>query len=456
MLTGVVQGVNNSSSDPRTVDTACCAMEQQADGLTLEVDLATQTPAVVKQVAYLVRQLQSVASAGGHPSQAPANTCLQIQAMAAALTTPAPGESRHNDATLRCDGNTHVQAVGNTPDASQQRLNGGDPATGTWPAAAAMEEAAAAVEEAAAAEPAAATNMEEAAAPEAAAAAREEAAAAEAAAAATTEAAAPNEAAAPEVAVAATGEAAAPEAAAAATDEAAAPEAAAAATDEAAPPEAAATAAASEEAAAPEAAAAAREEAAVSEAATAATTEAAAPNEAAAPEVAVATTGEAAAPEAGPAAANEAATPEAASTVAGVGVATSQIVPDTDDEVRSVAEQTSSESQRASPSSLVQLTPVVSRASVSGIEVGTHVERIPGLHALQVHYASSWLSVLSYTYIHLRHTYRHHLHAGPGSPSYMCASTKVNGHLVYYVYYIIYLLLLILLLLLLLICCAMH
>jgi len=371
MLTGVAQGVNNSSSDPRTVDTACCAMEQQADGLTLEVDLATQTPAVVKQVAYLVRQLQSVASAGGHPSQAPANTCLQIQAMAAALTTPAPGESRHNDATLRCDGNTHVQAVGNTPDASQQRLNGGDPATGTWPAAAAMEEAAAAVEEAAAAEPAAATNMEEAAAPEAAAAAREEAAAAEAAAAATTEAAAPNEAAAPEVAVAATDEAAAPEAEAAATDEAAAP--------------------------------------------------------------------------------------EAASTVAGVGVATSQIVPDTDDEVRSVAEQTSSESQRASPSSLVQLTPVVSRASVSGIEVGTHVERIPGLHALQVHYASSsWLSVLSYTYIHLRHTYRHHLHAGPGSPSYMCASTKVNGHLVYYVYYIIYLLLLILLLLLLLICCAMH
>ncbi len=415
MLTGVAQGVNNSSSDPRTVDTACCAMEQQADGLTLEVDLATQTPAVVKQVAYLVRQLQSVASAGGHPSQAPANTCLQIQAMAAALTTPAPGESRHNDATLRCDGNTHVQAVGNTPDASQQRLNGGDPATGTWPAAAAMEEAAAAVEEAAAAEPAAATNMEEAAAPEAAAAAREEAAAAEAAAAATTEAAAPNEAAAPEVAVAATGEAAAPEAAAAATDEAAAPEAAAAATDEAAAPEAAA------------------------------------------PELAVAATGEAAAPEAGPAAANEAATPEAASTVAGVGVATSQIVPDTDDEVRSVAEQTSSESQRASPSSLVQLTPVVSRASVSGIEVGTHVERIPGLHALQVHYASSsWLSVLSYTYIHLRHTYRHHLHAGPGSPSYMCASTKVNGHLVYYVYYIIYLLLLILLLLLLLICCAMH
>jgi len=415
MLTGVAQGVNNSSSDPRTVDTACCAMEQQADGLTLEVDLATQTPAVVKQVAYLVRQLQSVASAGGHPSQAPANTCLQIQAMAAALTTPAPGESRHNDATLRCDGNTHVQAVGNTPDASQQRLNGGDPATGTWPAAAAMEEAAAAVEEAAAAEPAAATNMEEAAAPEAAAAAREEAAAAEAAAAATTEAAAPNEAAAPEVAVAATGEAAAPEAAAAATDEAAAPEAAAAATNKAAAPEAAA------------------------------------------PELAVAATGEAAAPEAGPAAANEAATPEAASTVAGVGVATSQIVPDTDDEVRSVAEQTSSESQRASPSSLVQLTPVVSRASVSGIEVGTHVERIPGLHALQVHYASSsWLSVLSYTYIHLRHTYRHHLHAGPGSPSYMCASTKVNGHLVYYVYYIIYLLLLILLLLLLLICCAMH
>ncbi len=415
MLTGVAQGVNNSSSDPRTVDTACCAMEQQADGLTLEVDLATQTPAVVKQVAYLVRQLQSVASAGGHPSQAPANTCLQIQAMAAALTTPAPGESRHNDATLRCDGNTHVQAVGNTPDASQQRLNGGDPATGTWPAAAAMEEAAAAVEEAAAAEPAAATNMEEAAAPEAAAAAREEAAAAEAAAAATTEAAAPNEAAAPEVAVATTGEAAAPEAAAAATDEAAAPEAAAAATNKAAAPEAAA------------------------------------------PELAVAATGEAAAPEAGPAAANEAATPEAASTVAGVGVATSQIVPDTDDEVRSVAEQTSSESQRASPSSLVQLTPVVSRASVSGIEVGTHVERIPGLHALQVHYASSsWLSVLSYTYIHLRHTYRHHLHAGPGSPSYMCASTKVNGHLVYYVYYIIYLLLLILLLLLLLICCAMH
>ena len=415
MLTGVAQGVNNSSSDPRTVDTACCAMEQQADGLTLEVDLATQTPAVVKQVAYLVRQLQSVASAGGHPSQAPANTCLQIQAMAAALTTPAPGESRHNDATLRCDGNTHVQAVGNTPDASQQRLNGGDPATGTWPAAAAMEEAAAAVEEAAAAEPAAATNMEEAAAPEAAAAAREEAAVSEAATAATTEAAAPNEAAAPEVAVATTGEAAAPEAAAAATDEAAAPEAAAAATNKAAAPEAAA------------------------------------------PELAVAAIGESAAPEAGPAAANEAATPEAASTVAGVGVATSQIVPDTDDEVRSVAEQTSSESQRASPSSLVQLTPVVSRASVSGIEVGTHVERIPGLHALQVHYASSsWLSVLSYTYIHLRHTYRHHLHAGPGSPSYMCASTKVNGHLVYYVYYIIYLLLLILLLLLLLICCAMH
>ncbi len=300
-LIGVAQGVSSTSSDAQTVDTAFCAMEQPAGSLMSEVSLATQTPAAVSPLV----QLQSVASAGKHPSRAPAITCSPIQAMAAALTTPAAGESRHNDAALRCDGNTHVQAVGSVPDASQQRLNGGGLATGTRPAAAAMEEAAAATEEVAA-----------------------------------------------------------PDSAAIATDEAAAPDAAAAATDGAATPEAAATAAVREEGAAPEAGAAATDEAAAFEVAAAATNKAAAAG-AAAPEVAFASTGEAAAPEAAPAATNEAATPEAASTVA----AASQIVPDTEDEVRSAVQQTSSESQRASPSSLVQLTAVDSRTAPLGVEV---------------------------------------------------------------------------------------
>ena len=217
-LTGVAQGVSSTSSDAQTADTAFCAMEQQADGLMPNVSLATQKPAAVAPVM----QLQSVASADDNLSQAPAITCLSIQAMAAAVTTPAPGESRHNDAAPRCDGNTHVQAIGSAPDASQQRLNDGGLTTDTRPAAAAMDVAAAAVEEAAAAESAAATHMEETTAAEA-----------EAAAAAT------EKAAEPEAVAAATDKAAAAVAGAAATDEAAAPEAAA--TDEAATPEAAPT-----------------------------------------------------------------------------------------------------------------------------------------------------------------------------------------------------------------------
>ena len=205
-------------------------MEQQGDGLTSDVRLVTQRPAAVSPVV----PLQSVASAGGHPSQAPAITCLPIQAPAAALTTPALEDSKHNDIALRCDGNTKLQAAGIGPGASQQRLNGGGLASGTQAAAAAMDvvaaavkEAAAADEEAAAAESAATPQMEEAAAPEA-----------EAVAAATEEAAAPEAAAAP------TEEAAAPEAAPAATNEAATSEAAPAATNEAATSEAASTAAA--------------------------------------------------------------------------------------------------------------------------------------------------------------------------------------------------------------------
>ena len=89
-------------------------MEQQADGHTSDVSLVTQTHAAVSPVV----QLQSDACAGGHPSQAPAITCLPIQATAAALTTPAPEDSKHKYIALRCDGNTKLQAAGIGPDAS--------------------------------------------------------------------------------------------------------------------------------------------------------------------------------------------------------------------------------------------------------------------------------------------------------------------------------------------------
>jgi len=92
-------------------------MEQPVEGLMSNVSLVTQRPAAVSPV-----QLQSVASAGGHPCQAPAITCLPVQAVAAVLTTPAPEDSRHNDNALRCEGNTELQAVGNGPNASQQRV----------------------------------------------------------------------------------------------------------------------------------------------------------------------------------------------------------------------------------------------------------------------------------------------------------------------------------------------
>ena len=239
-LTGVAQGV---SSDGQTIGASLQAMEQQADSLASEVNRATQTPAGVEQAASTVKQLQSVASAGGLCYQAPAMPCLAIQpGRGLALTTTAAGGSRHNDAALHCDGNTDEQAVGTVPVASQQRLNGVGLATGTQPAVAAMDVAAVAVKEAAAAESAAATHMEEAAAPEAeaAAAATDEAAAPEAGATAAvredsavpeavtaaTDKAAAAEAAAPKVAVASAGEAAAPAAAPAATNEAATPEAA--------------------------------------------------------------------------------------------------------------------------------------------------------------------------------------------------------------------------------------
>lgn len=257
-------------------------MEQQAAGLTSDVSLVTQRPAAVSPVV----PLQSVASAGGHPSQASAITCLPTQAMAAALTTPTAEDRRHNDIALRCEGNTELQAVGSTPQASQQRLNGGC-ATGIRPAAATVAEAAAAMEEATAAESAAITYLEEAAVPEA-------------------------------------------EAAAAATEEAA--------------PDAQAAAAAMQEAVAPEAGAAATGEAAAPEAATAATNKAAAA-EAAAPEVAVTSTDEAAALEAATAATNEAAIPEAAPTVARA----SQIVPDSQGEAQSVVKQTSSKNAKGWP-----------------------------------------------------------------------------------------------------------
>ena len=323
-LTGVAQGV---SSDGQTIDASLQAMEQQADGIASEVNCATRTPAVVEQAAPPVKQLQSVASAGGHSSQAHAMPCLAIQpGRGLALTTAAAGGSMHNDAALHCDGNTDEQAVGTVPVASQQRLNGVGLATGTQPAVAAMDVAAVAVKEAAAAESAAATHMEEAAAPRA-------------------------------------------EAAAAATDEAAAPEAGAMA--------------------------AVREDSAVPEAVTAATNKAAAA-EAAAPKVAVASAGEAAAPEAAPAATNEAATPEAAPTVA----AASQVVPQTEVAAQSVVKQTSSENQRASPSSLVHLTVAESHAAALGTEVGTPQERFADLHALQVHdTSSSRVSILSHAHM---------------------------------------------------------
>ena len=324
-LTGVAQGV---SSDGQTIDASLQAMEQQADSLASEVNRATQTPAGVEQAASTVKQLQSVASAGGLCYQAPAMPCLAIQpGRGLALTTTAAGGSRHNDAALHCDGNTDEQAVGTVPVASQQRLNGVGLATGTQPAVAAMDVAAVAVEEAAAAESAAATHMEE-----------------------------------------------------AAAEKAAAPEAAAAATDEAAAPEAGATAAVIEDSAVPEAVTAAIDKAA----------------EAAAPEVAVASAGEAAAPEAAPAATNQAATPEAAPTVA----AASQVVPQTEVEAQSVVKQTGSENQRASPSSIVQLTVAESHAAALGTEVGTPVERFADLHALQVHHtSSSRVSILSHAYM---------------------------------------------------------
>ena len=242
-LTGVAQAVSSTSSDAQTIDASLQAMEQQADSLASEVNRATQTPAGVEQAASTVKQLQSVASAGGLCYQAPAMPCLAIQpGRGLALTTTAAGGSRHNDAALHCDGNTDEQAVGTVPVASQQRLNGVGLATGTQPAVAAMDVAAVAVKEAAVAESAAATHMEEAAAPgaEAAAAATDEAAAPEAGATAAvredsavpeavtaaTNKAAAAEAAAPKVAVASAGEAAAPEAVPAATNEAATPEAA--------------------------------------------------------------------------------------------------------------------------------------------------------------------------------------------------------------------------------------
>ncbi len=318
-------------------------MEQPVEGLTLDVSLAPQRPAAVSPV----EQQQSVACVGGHLSQVLAITCLPVQAVAAALTTPAPEDNRHNDIALRCEGNTELQAVGNALKASQQRVlvvvlqlahklpqQLWRKLQQLWKKLPQLSQQR--------------QHIWKKLLPEA-----------EAAAAATEEAA-------PDA-----------KAAAAAMQEAIAPEAGAAATEEAEAPEA--WAAATYEAVAPEAGAAATEEAEAPEVATAAT------NKAAAAEAAVAVTGEAAAPEAATAATNEAAIPEAAPTVARA----SQIVPDLEGEARSVVKQTSSKNHRAGPSSFAQLTAVESRATASGVEVSADVERFQDLHALQVHHTSS-------------------------------------------------------------------
>ena len=318
-------------------------MEQPVEGLTLDVSLAPQRPAAVSPV----EQQQSVACVGGHLSQVLAITCLPVQAVAAALTTPAPEDNRHNDIALRCEGNTELQAVGNALKASQQRVlvvvlqlahklpqQLWRKLQQLWKKLPQLSQQR--------------QHIWKKLLPEA-----------EAAAAATEEV-APDA----KAAAAAMQEAIAPEAGAAVTEEAEAPEAWAAATYEAVPPEAGA--AATEEAEAPEVA-------------TAAT------NKAAAAEAAVAVTGEAAAPEAATAATNEAAIPEAAPTVARA----SQIVPDLEGEARSVVKQTSSKNHRAGPSSFAQLTAVESRATASGVEVGADVERFQDLLALQVHHTSS-------------------------------------------------------------------
>ncbi len=331
-------------------------MEQPVEGLTLDVSLAPQRPAAVSPV----EQQQSVACVGGHLSQVLAITCLPVQAVAAALTTPAPEDNRHNDIALRCEGNTELQAVGNALKASQQRVlvvvlqlahkllqQLWRKLQQLWKKLPQLSQQR--------------QHIWKKLLPEA-----------EAAAAATEEA-APDA----KAAAAAMQEAIAPEAGAAVTEEAEAPEAWAAATYEAVPPEAGA--AATEEAEAPEAWAAATYEAVQPEVATPAT------NKAAAAEAAVAVTGEAAAPEAATAATNEAAIPEAAPTVARA----SQIVPDLEGEARSVVKQTSSKNHRAGPSSFPQLTAVESRATASGVEVGADVERFQDLLALQVHHTSS-------------------------------------------------------------------
>lgn len=324
-------------------------MEQPVEGLTLDVSLAPQRHAAVSPV----EQQQSVACVGGHLSQVLAITCLPVQAVAAALTTPALEDNRHNDIALRCEGNTELQAVGNALKASQQRvlvvvlqLSHKLPQQSQqrlwrklqqlWKKLPQLSQQR--------------QHIWKKLLPEA-----------EAAAAATEEA-APDA----KAAAAAMQEAIAPETGAAVTEEAEAPEAWAAATYEAVPPEAGA--AATEEAEAPEVATAATNKVAAAEAA-----------------VAVTGTGEAAAPEAATAATNEAAIPEAAPTVARA----SQIVPDLEGEARSVVKQTSSKNHRAGPSSFAQLTAVESRATASGVEVGADVERFQDLHALQVHHTSS-------------------------------------------------------------------
>ena len=311
-------------------------MEQPVEGLTLDVSLAPQRHAAVSPV----EQQQSVACVGGHLSQVLAITCLPVQAVAAALTTPALEDNRHNDIALRCEGNTELQAVGNALKASQQRvlvvvlqLAHKLPQQSQqrlwrklqqlWKKLPQLSQQR--------------QHIWKKLLPEA-----------EAAAAATEEA-APDA----KAAAAAMQEAIAPEAGAAVTEEAEAPEAWAAATYEAVPPEAGA--AATEEAEAPEVA-------------TAAT------NKVAAAEAAVAVTGT-----------GEAAIPEATPTVARA----SQIVPDLEGEARSVVKQTSSKNHRAGPLSFAQLTAVESRATASGVEVGADVERFQDLHALQVHHTSS-------------------------------------------------------------------
>ncbi len=63
-------------------------------------------------------------------------------------------------------------------------------------------------------------------------------------------------------------------------------------------------------------------------------------------------------------------------------------------------EQTSSKSQRACPSSLVQLTAAENHASALEVEVGANVKRFSDLHALQVHHTSSSRgSILSHVYM---------------------------------------------------------